>query len=456
MISLDEIQSDILSIGENALRKALTKKAQTIEVFLLRKKTISVVILNDKVDRCELINDEGGAIRLVKSRSLGFSSFSPLTEKALTSAIDRAFSLTQLNSRSPRAIALPAPKSFPSTTDCFDERVDESGVEQFIHFSKRLLDAVKSVRHDISVSGSLLISTFKYGVVNSEGVCVSDKGTIFVLNCYTNIRKAGREEGLYFERSEGRMLKSLKPEELGQRCAEKTVDFLNPRTVKTQKLPVILLSQFLARIFLHMFGYGANATLVSKRQSFLYSRINEQIGADNLTITDDGLLPNGIGTSCCDAEGVPSQKTAIIKGGFLKSYLRDVSESDTKFCSTGNCSRGGHSINHRSFPSIWYRNILIGKGDRTLAEFIEETDKGLLCLTTLDSPNTVSGEFYGRIENAFMIERGKISYPVRGAMIKINLLKMLKNNDGMGNENETVYGITTPPLKFNEIVIVGD
>jgi PmbA protein len=179
--------------------------------------------------------------------------------------------------------------------------------------------------------------------------------------------------------------------------------------------------------------------------------MNSRIAAGELSIIDDGTLPEGIGTASTDDEGTPSKRIEIVKNGTLRSFLYDCyTAGKEKRESTGNAIRSSFT----STPSIGTRNLII---DHPSFDIIAETQKGVIVNTVIGAhtANPISGDFSVEARNSFVIRDGEIASPIKSMMISGNIFDVLQGIDGVGKDVRKVGNMITPTVRVSKMRVVG-
>jgi PmbA protein len=200
---------------------------------------------------------------------------------------------------------------------------------------------------------------------------------------------------------------------------------------------------------------GADA--VQRGRSPLADRLGEEVASEVLVLTDDGLDPNGLGSSPFDGEGVPRGRPPLIEGGHLRSYLYDTytaRRGSTE--STGNAGRGGY----RSQPGVAPSNLVINEGARGFEDLIAEADGGVYVTDVAglhSGVNPVSGMFSVGAAGR-EISGGELAGAVREFTIASDLIGMLRRVAATGAEARWVpFGgsVRAPALLVSEMTVSG-
>jgi len=198
--------------------------------------------------------------------------------------------------------------------------------------------------------------------------------------------------------------------------------------------------------------HSVNADNVQRKRSVWADKLGQKIAVEQLNVSDNGLLPNGIGSSSFDAEGVPHQKTTVITKGVLKAFLHNsFTANKEKKKSTGNASRENYS----SLPILFISNFIVGPGKKKLDDMVSEVDKGIIVRRFSGNVRPDSGEFSGIAKQASYIEKGEVKYALKETMISGNAFQALTNIVDIGSEaRPTFIRVYTPPILVDKVNVV--
>jgi TldD protein len=188
-------------------------------------------------------------------------------------------------------------------------------------------------------------------------------------------------------------------------------------------------------------GHGLEGDFNRKGSSAFSGRIGQRVAARGVTVIDDGTLPNRRGSLTVDDEGNPTQRTVLIEDGVLRGYLQDsLNARLMKMPVTGNGRR--ESFAHLTLPRMTNTYMLAGKDDP--AEIIASVKKGLYATNFGGGQvDITSGKFVFSAAEAYMIEDGKVTHPVKGATLIGNGPDALTRVSMIGNDFKLDSGIGT-------------
>jgi PmbA protein len=241
------------------------------------------------------------------------------------------------------------------------------------------------------------------------------------------------------------------PEAIGREAARRTLRRLGARKIASTQVPIVLDPQVAESILDNIFE-AVNGDAVYRQSSFLAGKLGEKVAASNITIIDDGTIPEGFGTEPFDGEGVPTQRTPVIENGVLKSYLLNTyTAKKLGLKTTGNAARG-----LAGNPGIGSGNFFLQKSERTPQQIIAGIQRGLYVTQFLGfGVNMVTGDF-SRGASGLWIENGELAYPVEEITVAGNLKDMLNNISEIGNDLEFRGSTAGPTLRIDGMTIAGE
>ena len=214
-------------------------------------------------------------------------------------------------------------------------------------------------------------------------------------------------------------------------------------------------------------GHGLEGDFNRKGSSAFSGRIGERVAARGVTVVDDGTLPGRRGSLSIDDEGNPTQRTVLIEDGVLRGYLQDSMNARLmKMPITGNGRR--ESFAHMTLPRM--TNTYMLDGARDPQEIIASVKRGIYATNFGGGQvDITSGKFVFSAAEAYMIENGKVTHPVKGATLIGNGPDVLKRVSMIGNDMKLDTGVGTcgkegqsvpvgvgqPTLRINELTVGG-
>jgi TldD protein len=232
-------------------------------------------------------------------------------------------------------------------------------------------------------------------------------------------------------------------------------------------MPVVLGPGWPGVLLHEAVGHGLEGDFNRKGTSAFSGRIGEQVASTCCTVVDDSTLPGRRGSLNIDDEGTPSQNTMLIENGILKGYMQDKHNARLmNVSSTGNGRRESYA--HLPLPRM--TNTYMLPGEYKPDEIIASVEHGLYAVNFGGGQvDITSGRFVFSASEAYMIENGKLTHPVKGAtligngpeaMSRISMVgDDLKLDSGVGvcgKEGQSVpVGVGQPTLKLDELTVGG-
>jgi len=214
-------------------------------------------------------------------------------------------------------------------------------------------------------------------------------------------------------------------------------------------------------------GHGLEGDFNRKGSSVFSGRIGERVASRGVTVVDDGTLADRRGSLNVDDEGHPTQRTVLIEDGILRGYMQDSMNARLmKQAVTGNGRRESYA--HLPMPRMTNTYMLAGRDDPK--DIIASVDRGLYAVNFGGGQvDITSGKFVFSASEAYMIENGRVTYPVKGATLigsgpeAMGRISMIGNDLALdsgvgtcGKEGQSVpVGVGMPTLRIDGLTVGG-
>ncbi|MCB0974375.1 MAG: TldD/PmbA family protein [Actinobacteria bacterium] len=428
------------AVLDRTLETALARGGEWAEVFVEDRTANSAHLDDGKIEELSSSRERGAGIRVVVGDSTGFAHTSDLSPEGLTAAARAASSAARSGDGGVRTVALeplrhagsPAPKYRPA----------DVATERKIEALRTADEAARATGDAIGqVSAAYADSTRSIIVANSDGRHVADDQvrTRFMVQC-TAIGDTGLQTGfdapgqtVGFE-----LLERHDPAEIARRAARQALVKLDARPAPTGKTTVVLKRGAGGVLFHEACGHGLEADLVGRDASVFKDRIGTRVASPGVNLVDDGTFDTGWGTFAIDDEGNPAASNMLIEDGVLSDYMWDAIEARRRgHAPTGN----GRRQSYRHLPMTRMTNTYLLAGDTDPDDIIASTENGIYCVALSGgSVNTATGDFVFGITEAYLIENGVVTAPIRGANLIGNGPASLRQIDAIGNDFDTWAG----------------
>src|SRR6185295_14409956 len=253
-------------------------------------------------------------------------------------------------------------------------------------------------------------------ISRSDGVLAADVRPLVRLNVQVIVESGGRREmgsGGGGGRTDYSHFTDAVLKEYAQHAVSQALVNLESKPAPAGTMTVVLGSGWPGILLHEAIGHGLEGDFNRKGSSAFTGRIGERVAAPGVTVVDDGTLHRRRGSLNIDDEGNPTQRTVLIEDGVLKAYMQDSLNARLMGVPvTGNGRR--ESFAHAPMPRM--TNTYMLAGDRDPEEIIASVKHGLYAKNFGGGQvDIVSGKFVFSASEAFMIEDGRITYPVKGA-----------------------------------------
>lgn len=239
------------------------------------------------------------------------------------------------------------------------------------------------------------------------------------------------------------------PEKVGRTAGERTVERLNPRKVKSKRVPVVFDRRIAGSLVSHL-ASAINGAAVARKTSFLKDRLGQRLFRPGIQVLDDPLRRRGLRSRPFDAEGVATRRLAVVEDGVLASWILDSATArELDFASTGHAQRGVSST-----PAPGPSNLHLAAGSDTPEALMADIAEGFYVTDLIGvGVNQVTGD-YSRGASGFWIENGKRSYPVSEVTIAGNLIEMFQTLLP-ANDLEFRFGTNAPSVRVEGLTVAG-
>jgi len=414
-------------------------------------------------------HDQGVGVRAVSGEKTGFAYSDELMLPALEQAAGAARAIARQGddkqmSAWRRGAASPLYPVADPTTSVPD--AEKTALMTSVDAATRALDSrVRQVIISMTSSQDLVL------VAASDGTLAADVRPLVRFNVSVILEQGGRREQGYSgggARSDlGYFLDGDLPMEYAREAVRQAAVALEAVPAPAGTMPVVLGPGWPGILLHEAVGHGLEGDFNRKGTSAFTGQIGRQVAAPHCTIVDDGTLPNRRGSLAIDDEGTPGQYNVLIENGILRGYMQDKLNARLMgVAPTGNGRR--ESFAHLPMPRMTNTYMLAGPHEHD--EIIASVSKGLY------APNfgggqvdITSGKFVFSASEAYLIENGVVTAPVKGAMLigdgpdALTKISMVGNDlqlDGgvgtCGKEGQSVpVGVGQPTLKIDELTVGG-
>jgi TldD protein len=442
------------SVIEGVLGTALRSGGDFAEIFAEDRRGTGAVLDDGRVEDIVSGRDKGAGIRVVIGETTGFAHTSDLSESGLKAAAEAAAAAARGGGGGVRTVALSrvtAPSY--SSVEILPETVAKA---RKVELLQRADEAARAAGGSIrQVSATYGDNRRRILVANSDGVLAGDDQvkTRFGVSCVAS-GDAGMQTGReYVGATIGfELFDTVTVEELARRAANRAITKLNARPAPSGRVPLVIKQGSGGVLFHEACGHGLEADLVSKDVSVFAGRVGETVASPLVTLVDDGTMGPQWGSFAIDDEGHPAARNVLIDKGVLTDYMWDWLRARKE----GRASSGnGRRESYQHLPMVRMTNTYVLAGTEDPEEIVRQTPHGVYVAQLGGGQvDTATGDFVFGMTEAYMIEDGHITEPLRDANLIGNGPEVLRNIDVVGSDFAMGHPGTCG--KYGQGVPVGD
>ncbi|MFW5927873.1 MAG: TldD/PmbA family protein [Thermoplasmatota archaeon] len=444
---------------EELVKKLLEKvKVDQAEIRLLKKDTSLTRYANSRIHQNITQEDTTISIRAVDGKKVGSSSTNSIDEKSLMDCLRRAENIAKHQKEDPQFKGLPEPKEGRNGKAPYDKETAVYSPKERADIVKQIIDHGSSKNVD-RMYGAFKTEELNLMIANSEGIHRSSTMTNANLTS-TAIADWDNDQGFGWSEESSYNVNDINYMNVARTAVEKGLNNMNTESIELGEYTVVL-EPLAVQLMLMYFGFmGFSSRSVQEQRSFMNGKFGEQIVDERVNIYDDALDNDMVGFPF-DYEGLPKQRVDIIKDGIANEVVYD---SYTAGRDEEDKESTGHALPMPSSQSPLPLNILMGGGDSSVEEMIEETDKGILvtrfnyCRPVHPVKSILTGLTR---DGTWLIKDGEVTKPVKNLRFTQNLLEAFDSVELIGEDRE-MYSlgyfpgyITAPAMKIPNFNFTG-
>lgn len=425
------IDDDVL---ERVLGDALRTGGDFAEVFASDWQGTGVGLDDGRVEQLSTGRSRGAGIRVVRGDTTGFAHTADLSENGLLAAARAAAEAASQGGGGARVVSLDERASrVVSPVDVDPSTVSKSAKVELL---RRVDEAARSTGAAITqVSAGYSDGRTHVLIANSDGLLARDRRVRTLLRVsavangdtgmQTGFDSVGHTMG--FE-----LFDKVRVEDVARTAAQRALTKLKARPAPSGSLPVVIKAGSGGVLFHEACGHGLEADLVAKGASVYRGKVGELVASPLVTLVDDGTMTHEWGAIAFDDEGHPSQYNVLIENGVLTDYMWDFLRARKE----GRPQSGnGRRQSYKDLPMVRMTNTYVLNGSEAPSDIIRDTEHGVyVAHLGGGSVNTATGDFVFGMTEAYMIENGEITEPLREGNLIGNGPQVLRDIDRLGND----------------------
>jgi TldD protein len=431
------VPADVL---QRVIAEAMRTGGDFAEVFIEDRANSSALFDDGRVEELTSGAERGAGIRVISGDTTGFAHTADLTESGLLAAAVAAAAAAKGGGGGVKTVAL---------TRRIGTKIHQV-VTPSIEIPKlRKVELLQRADAAARAKGAAIRQvTAGYGdsrrrilVANSEGVLAGDEQirTRLMVQCVA-LGDTGMQTGydVAAKTIGWELFDEADVESIAATAAQRALTKLDARPAPSGVMTIVLNQGAGGTMFHEACGHGLEADLVLKDTSVFRNRVGQQVASKGVTIVDDGTYAKEWGTSSIDDEGHPTQRNVLIEDGVLTDYMWDRRHARKE----GHAQSGnGRRQNYQSLPIVRMTNTYLLAGQEHPESIISSTQDGIYCAKLGGGQvNTATGDFVFGMVEAYRIENGQLTEPLRDANLIGNGPNVLQAIDAIGNDFATGVG----------------
>jgi TldD protein len=422
------------SVIQRVLGAALRTGGDFAEIFVEDKRSSSARLDDGRVEELSSGRDRGAGIRVVVGETTGFAHTADLSESGLRSAAEAAAAAARGAPGDERVVSLerveaPRPNDVAVLPEDIEKAAKVALLMRADGAARSEGGAIKQVTARVGDSRRRIL------VANSDGLLAEDDQvkTLFAVQCVA-VGDTGMQTGY---ESVGHtigweLFDKLDVEEHARKVARQALTKLNARPAPSGTMPVVMGSGGGGVLFHEACGHGLEADAIAKGASVFKGRKGQQVASPLVTLVDDGTMGEEWGCYAIDDEGTPAQRNVLIEDGVLTDYMYDFLRSRKEGRER---SGNGRRESYQHLPMVRMTNTYVLGGHEEPADIISSTERGVFVKALGGGQvNTATGDFVFGMTEAYLIENGEITDPLRDSNLIGNGPQVLSLIDAVGND----------------------
>lgn len=433
-----------LNIDKETLNKviaeALGKGGDFAEVYLENRTSRNIVMEESKFKSGLYGISQGAGVRVISGNKTGYAFTDDINlENLLRAARVASYVASEGGSVTPVNVSEQSRDSFVTVKQPLENIADARRIEIMQRADQAAMDYDERIKMAMisyydEIRGRV--------IANSEGTYLRDELPLlfFIVQTMSDNGKARHLSRERLSRHSGfEMFEEVSPEEVSRRAAREAVAMLDAEEAPAGMMDVVMQNGWGGVLVHEAVGHPLEADNIAKGVGAFTGKLGQKVASDVFTMVDDGSVPNARGTINFDDEGTQTRRNVLIENGVLKGFMTDLlSAKQLEMKRTGN----GRRESFRYIPIPRMTNTFIDNGESEPADILRSTKKGLYVQSLSGgSVNPVTGVFNFTCREAYLIENGEKTKPVKGATLIGSCLDVISNIDAVGNDLDFGPGI---------------
>ena len=440
------MNTDLLSLFDadeasvQAVLRDTLANADDGELFIEHAQAESLSFDNGRLKGGSFNTDQGFGLRAVSGEAVGYAHSGEMSLSALKRAADAAGAVTRGHSGTYAEAPQGTNRKLYGADNPIGSPTFEEKVKLLTEIDAYLRAKDPKVRQ---VTASVAASWQVVNILRADGHKVTDVRPMTRINVSVVVGEGDRQESGSYGIGGRTSFDAFLTEESWRYGADEALRqaLVNLEAIEAPAgtMDVVLSSGWPGVMLHEAVGHGLEGDFNRKKTSAFAGLLGEQVASKGVTVVDDGTIDDRRGSITVDDEGTPSAYNVLIEDGKLVGYMQDRQNARLMgMKATGNGRRQGYA--YRPMPRM--TNTYMLSGDRTPEEIISSVKRGIYAVSFGGGQvDITSGKFVFGCTEAYMIEDGKVTAPVKGAMLIGNGPDAMKRVSMIGNDTKLDTGI---------------
>jgi len=444
-----------LELAQDIARRTTARGVEAEAIIMDEQETL-IRVDRGQVEQLSQSGSKGLGVRVIDGGRVGHAYTSDFSPSSIEETWQAARELARVATPDEHR-TLPDPQPMPDEDlQIWDPDLPGVPTEDKIAFAKQVEAAALAYDPRLVMTNRC---TYQDAVVhvylaNSRGFVGAYDRTVAV-SYLTGIARDKSGQTMSWGLDASNYFHDLDAQAIGQEAGKRAVEILGGRPVETQTATVVFDPTVTGELLAYL-SMALTAEAMQRGRSFLVGKMGWEVGADTVSLLDNGRLKRGLASAPFDGEGVPTSATRLIDEGVLQNVIYDTyTARKDGVASTGNAQRDSH----RSLPRLAPSNFYLQPGSLSAEEIIAGVDRGLYVTRVMQTGGTdpITGDC-SMGASGLWIENGQLVRPVSDVTVATTLPDLLRNIVAVGSDLRVVpfYGaIGAPTIRVEGVTIGG-
>jgi len=453
------------ALAHEILRAARSHGGAFAELFVEERTSVTIRLDDGKIEELTSGLDRGAGVRVGQGTSFGYAFSNRLDREALLEAAEAA--AASLRGAPGEVVDLREVQ--PSVVHVAERPASGMPAADKVAWLREVDDVARSfspeVRQVVATYGD---SVQRVLIATSDGRWIEElRPRIRLVAQVVAARDGVIQTGFHGPAGVAgvEFLDAHPPAETASIAARRAVTMLGSSPAPAGEMSAVLAPGMGGVLFHEAVGHPLESDIVDKEASVYRGRVGEVLASPLVNGIDDATIPNAWGSFSFDDEGAPAERTVLFEDGVLRGWLYDRLRAEKDgVASTGNGRRQSYA--HQPIPRM--TNTFILNGTSTSEDVLSSTERGVYVAALAGGQtNPATGDFVFGCSEAYLIEGGEITSPVRGANLIGRAIEVMSAIDGVADDFDTWEGVCgkdgqsvpvgsgSPTLRISRITVGG-